>query len=180
MSFKCHTCVIQVSHLCHSSVTPVSFKWHFQISFSNFRSVIDGEPLRFRGEVYHPYHFNCTGCSKELTSSAIEVKTRPGYTANELVGSLLGFRKSWKINGIFKILAFTIFWPGARVKSLGGQDPQSAGINLQSSRSDSTPWTLTLVWVHFYKILVPYFREYFPRKLFFFEFNLMYCDLWWQ
>jgi hypothetical protein len=24
-------------------------------------AVIDGEPLRFRGEVYHPYHFNCTG-----------------------------------------------------------------------------------------------------------------------
>ena len=98
----CHSSVIQVSHLCYSSVTPVSFKWHFQISFSNFRSVIDGEPLRFRGEVYHPYHFNCTGCSKELTSSAIEVKTRPGYTANELVGSLVGFRKSWKILGFLK------------------------------------------------------------------------------
>ena len=27
---------------------------------------------------------------------------------------------------------------------------------------------------------LPYFREYFPRKLFFFEFNLMYCDLWTQ
>lgn len=51
---------------------------------SIFRSVIDGEPLRFRGEVYHPYHFNCNGCNKELTSSAVEVKTRPGYTANEL------------------------------------------------------------------------------------------------
>ena len=62
---------------------------------SNFyptnRSVIDGEPLRFRGEVYHPYHFNCTGCSKELTSSAIEVKTRPGYTANELVKTKIRF-----------------------------------------------------------------------------------------
>ena len=48
-------------------------------------SVIDGEPLRFRGEVYHPYHFNCTGCGIELTSTAREVRTRPGYTANELV-----------------------------------------------------------------------------------------------
>ena len=28
------------------------------------------------------------------------------------------------------------------------------------------------------KISLPYFREQFPRKLFFFEFNLMYCDLW--
>ena len=24
---------------------------------------------------------------------------------------------------------------------------------------------------------IPYFREWFPRKLFFFEFNLTYCDL---
>ena len=48
-------------------------------------SVIDGEPLRFRGEVYHPYHFNCTACGIELTASAREVRTRPGYTANELV-----------------------------------------------------------------------------------------------
>jgi hypothetical protein len=50
-----------------------------------FSSVIDGDPLRFRGEVYHPYHFNCAGCSNELTSTAREVRTRPGYTANELV-----------------------------------------------------------------------------------------------
>ena len=27
--------------------------------------------------------------------------------------------------------------------------PQSAGINLQSPQSDSTPWTLTLLWIHF-------------------------------
>ena len=27
---------------------------------------------------------------------------------------------------------------------------------------------------------LPYFREQFPRKLFFFEFNLKYCDLWSQ
>ena len=33
---------------------------------------------------YCPYHFNCTGCGNELTSSAREVKTRPGYTAQEL------------------------------------------------------------------------------------------------
>ena len=41
--------------------------------------------MRFRGETYHPYHFNCTACGIELTASAREVKTRPGYTANELV-----------------------------------------------------------------------------------------------
>ena len=28
-------------------------------------------------------------------------------------------------------------------------EPQSAGINLQSPQSDSTPWTLTLAAMHF-------------------------------
>ena len=27
---------------------------------------------------------------------------------------------------------------------------------------------------------ITYFRDYFPRKLFVFESNLMYCDLWLQ
>ena len=31
-----------------------------------------------------PYYSLCAGCSVELTSSAREVRTRPGYTANEL------------------------------------------------------------------------------------------------
>ena len=29
-------------------------------------------------------------------------------------------------------------------------------------------------------VCIPYFREYFQRKIFFFELGLMYCDLWWQ
>lgn len=47
--------------------------------------VIDDKPLRFRGEVYHPYHFNCTACGIELNSDAREVRSRPGYAANEMV-----------------------------------------------------------------------------------------------
>ena len=39
-------------------------------------SAIGGEPLRFRGDVFHAYHFNCAGCGEELTSSAREVKVR--------------------------------------------------------------------------------------------------------
>ena len=35
------------------------------------------------------------------------------------------------------------------------------------------------IWILFLSC-IPYFREQFPRKLFFFEFNLMYCDLWQQ
>lgn len=51
----------------------------------NFSGVIDDKPLRFRGELYHPYHFNCTACSVELNSEAREVRSRPGYAANEMV-----------------------------------------------------------------------------------------------
>ncbi|XP_055304432.1 LIM and senescent cell antigen-like-containing domain protein 1 isoform X1 [Sitodiplosis mosellana] len=46
--------------------------------------IIDGPPLRFRGEVYHGYHFNCTSCNCELDSTAREVKSRPGFAANDM------------------------------------------------------------------------------------------------
>lgn len=46
--------------------------------------MIDDQPLRFRGEVYHGYHFNCTSCGVELDSTAREVKSRPGYAANDM------------------------------------------------------------------------------------------------
>ena len=54
-------------------------------SFAASSSIIDDRPLRFRGEVYHPYHFNCSSCSIELNADAREVKSRPGYFANEMV-----------------------------------------------------------------------------------------------
>lgn len=47
--------------------------------------LIDDAPLRFRGEVYHGYHFNCTACGIELDSSAREVRSRPGFAANDMV-----------------------------------------------------------------------------------------------
>ena len=34
---------------------------------------IDGPALRWQGENFHPYHFQCTGCNVELTASAREV-----------------------------------------------------------------------------------------------------------
>lgn len=49
-----------------------------------YSGVIDDTPLRFRGEVYHGYHFNCTACGAELDSSAREVKNRTGYAANDM------------------------------------------------------------------------------------------------
>ena len=51
--------------------------------------MIDDRPLRFRGEVYHPYHFNCSSCGIELNADAREVKSRPGFTAYEMVFLIL-------------------------------------------------------------------------------------------
>ncbi|KAK5650207.1 hypothetical protein RI129_001236 [Pyrocoelia pectoralis] len=46
--------------------------------------LIDDQPLKFRGEVYHPYHFICTACGVELDSSAREVRSRPGFANNDM------------------------------------------------------------------------------------------------
>jgi hypothetical protein len=53
----------------------------------SFSGLIDEKPLRFRGEVYHGYHFNCTACGVELNSEAREVRSRPGFAANEMVNA---------------------------------------------------------------------------------------------
>lgn len=39
------------------------------------KSIIDeSPPLKYKGEPYHPYHFNCYSCGVELNSEAREVK----------------------------------------------------------------------------------------------------------
>ena len=45
---------------------------------------VEGEPLSYQGNTYHPYHFTCAGCGVELTSTAREVRTRPGLAANKV------------------------------------------------------------------------------------------------
>jgi LIM and senescent cell antigen-like-containing domain protein 1/2 len=35
---------------------------------------LDEDSLRFKGNSYHPYHFNCKTCAVELTHHAREVK----------------------------------------------------------------------------------------------------------
>lgn len=57
--------------------------------FYFYSGMIDDKPLRFRGEVYHPYHFNCASCGMELNSDAREVKHRPGYTNNDMVSFII-------------------------------------------------------------------------------------------
>lgn len=80
---------IKIDHL-HADTLIILLSFHVLLNQSLFfylfySSVIDDKPLRFRGEVYHPYHFNCTSCGVELNSEAREVKSRPGYAANEMV-----------------------------------------------------------------------------------------------
>lgn len=58
---------------------------YFGFNVICYSGIIDDAPLRFRGEVYHGYHFNCTSCNVELDSTAREVKSRPGYAANDMV-----------------------------------------------------------------------------------------------
>lgn len=54
-----------------------------------YSGLIDEEPLRFRGEVYHGYHFNCSACGTELDATAREVKSRPGLAVNDMVSKWL-------------------------------------------------------------------------------------------
>lgn len=62
-----------------------------------FSGLIDDKPLRFRGEVYHGYHFNCTACGVELNSEAREVRCRPGFAANEMVSSRMFHMVSYQL-----------------------------------------------------------------------------------
>lgn len=91
--FRCETCNKELAELgfvrYHGQALCYECKAHAKASALNKHTcfkchgIIDDKPLRFRGEVYHPYHFNCTACGVELNSDAREVKNRPGITANE-------------------------------------------------------------------------------------------------
>lgn len=75
--YVCHKCQYVKQSL--SDVTPSNYLFLCYLS-----GIIDEQPLKFRGEVYHPYHFNCTSCGVELDSNAREVRSRPGYAANDM------------------------------------------------------------------------------------------------
>jgi hypothetical protein len=64
--------------------------------------------LRFRGEVYHGYHFNCTSCGIELDSSAREIKSRTGFAANDMV-RIIQFALNLKLIKI-KFLSLSVFF----------------------------------------------------------------------
>lgn len=71
--------------LCHGCNASIKASEIGKYSCLKCHGLIDGAPLRFRGEVYHGYHFNCTSCKVELDSTAREIKSRTGFAANDMV-----------------------------------------------------------------------------------------------
>lgn len=71
--------------LCHGCNASIKASEIGKYSCHKCHGLIDGAPLRFRGEVYHGYHFNCTSCGIELDSTAREIKSRTGFAANDMV-----------------------------------------------------------------------------------------------
>ena len=83
--------------LCHECNAKVKASEIGKYSCNKCHGLIDGAPLRFRGEVYHGYHFNCTSCGIELDSTAREIKSRTGYAANDMVSEKILFSKIKRI-----------------------------------------------------------------------------------
>ncbi|MCL4127761.1 UNVERIFIED_CONTAM: hypothetical protein GTU68_039511, partial [Idotea baltica] len=70
--------------LCHECNARVKAESLGKFMCHKCHAPIDGQPIRWRGDTYHPYHFNCKSCDVELTSDAREVRSRPGYTTIEM------------------------------------------------------------------------------------------------
>ncbi|XP_037075788.1 protein espinas-like isoform X4 [Pollicipes pollicipes] len=89
--FRCNMCSKELADLgfikngnqalCHDCNARIRLQGTGRYMCHKCHAVVDGEPLRFRGELYHPYHFNCKACGIELDSRAREVKSRAGYTS---------------------------------------------------------------------------------------------------
>lgn len=92
--FRCQLCAKELADsgfirnnnraLCHGCNANIKASEIGKYSCQKCHGIIDGAPLRFRGEVYHGYHFNCTSCGVELDSTAREIKSRTGFAANDM------------------------------------------------------------------------------------------------
>ncbi|XP_018334523.1 LIM and senescent cell antigen-like-containing domain protein 1 isoform X1 [Agrilus planipennis] len=92
--FRCEMCTSELADsgfirnagraLCHECNAKVKAVGLGKYVCHKCHGIIDDQPLKFRGEVYHPYHFNCTACGVELDSNAREVRSRPGFAANDM------------------------------------------------------------------------------------------------
>lgn len=92
--FRCEMCTRELADtgfirnanraLCHECNANVKADGLGKYICHKCHGVIDEQPLRFRGEVYHGYHFNCATCGIELDNTAREVRNMPGYASNDL------------------------------------------------------------------------------------------------
>lgn len=80
----------------------------FNLILPLISGIIDDQPLKFRGEVYHPYHFNCTSCGVELDANAREVRSRAGYAANDM-NELYCLRCHDKMGNFLSFVALHIY-----------------------------------------------------------------------
>lgn len=95
--FRCQLCSKELADsgfirnqnraLCHGCNASIKASEIGKYSCQKCHGLIDELPLRFRGEVYHGYHFNCTSCGTELDSTAREIKSRTGFAANDMVNN---------------------------------------------------------------------------------------------
>uniref|UniRef100_A0A8D1TA74 LIM zinc finger domain containing 2 n=1 Tax=Sus scrofa TaxID=9823 RepID=A0A8D1TA74_PIG len=82
--FRCELCDVELAdlgfvknagrHLCRPCHNREKAKGLGKYICQRCHLVIDEQPLMFRNDAYHPDHFNCTHCGKELTAEARELK----------------------------------------------------------------------------------------------------------
>ncbi|XP_036093892.1 LIM and senescent cell antigen-like-containing domain protein 2 isoform X2 [Rousettus aegyptiacus] len=82
--FRCELCDVELAdlgfvknagrHLCRPCHNREKAKGLGKHICQRCHLVIEEQPLMFRSDAYHPDHFSCTHCRKELTSEARELK----------------------------------------------------------------------------------------------------------
>ncbi|XP_033256046.2 LIM and senescent cell antigen-like-containing domain protein 2 isoform X4 [Orcinus orca] len=82
--FRCELCDVELAdlgfvknagrHLCRPCHNREKAKGLGKYVCQRCHLVIDEQPLMFRNDAYHPDHFSCTHCGKELTAEARELK----------------------------------------------------------------------------------------------------------
>ncbi|XP_004779743.1 LIM and senescent cell antigen-like-containing domain protein 2 isoform X2 [Mustela putorius furo] len=82
--FRCELCDVELAdlgfvknagrHLCRPCHNQEKAKGLGKYVCQRCHLVIDEQPLMFKNDAYHPDHFSCTHCGKELTAEARELK----------------------------------------------------------------------------------------------------------
>ncbi|XP_072644831.1 LIM and senescent cell antigen-like-containing domain protein 2 isoform X2 [Canis lupus baileyi] len=82
--FRCELCDVELAdlgfvknagrHLCRPCHNREKAKGLGKYVCQRCHLVIDEQPLMFKNDAYHPDHFSCTHCGKELTAEARELK----------------------------------------------------------------------------------------------------------